>query len=109
MLSLSHHVFLEVAANLSFSKAAKALYISQPAISRHIHLLEGQYNCALFERKGNSIQLTMIGDTIYKYLQEAKEIQRKIEFEVSNLALLVICFGSSLVENFIALLSFVIR
>lgn len=85
MLSLSHLVFLEVAANLSFSKAAKALYISQPAISRHIHLLEGQYNCALFERKGNSIQLTVIGETIYRYLQEAKEIQRKIEFEVSTL------------------------
>lgn len=85
MLSLSHVVFLEVAANLSFSKAAKALYISQPAISRHIQMLEGQYNCALFERKGNTIQLTVIGETIYKYLQEAKEIQRKIEFEVSTL------------------------
>jgi DNA-binding transcriptional LysR family regulator len=85
VLSLSHLVFLEVAANLSFSKAAKALYISQPAISRHIHILEGQYNCALFERKGNSIQLTVIGDTIYRYLQEAREIQRKIEFEVSTL------------------------
>jgi len=80
-------VFLEVAANLSFSKAAKALYISQPAISRHIHLLEGQYNCALFERKGNSIQLTVIGENIYNYLLEAKEIERKIEYEVSTLKL----------------------
>ncbi|CAM4155683.1 transcriptional regulator, LysR family [Pedobacter westerhofensis] len=85
MLSLSHVVFLEVAANLSFSKAAKVLYISQPAISRHIHLLEDQYNCALFERKGNSIQLTVIGETVYKYVQEARAIQRKIEFEVSTL------------------------
>lgn len=85
MLSLSHLVFLEVAVHLSFSKAAKTLYISQPAISRHIHLLEEQYNCALFERKGNSIKLTVIGDTIYKYLQEAREIQRKIEFEASTL------------------------
>ena len=87
MISLSHRVFLEVAANLSFSKAAKALYISQPAISRHIHLLEGQYNCALFERKGNSIQLTVIGENIYNYLLEAKEIERKIEYEVSTLKL----------------------
>jgi DNA-binding transcriptional LysR family regulator len=87
LLSLSHRVFLEVAANLSFSKAAKALYISQPAISRHIHLLEGQYNCALFERKGNSVQLTVIGENIYKYLLEAKEIERKIEYEVSTLKL----------------------
>jgi len=83
VLSLTHQAFLEVASNLSFSKAAKALYISQPAISRHISIMEEQYNCALFERKGNSIQLTAIGEKIYAHLLEAREIQRKIEFEVS--------------------------
>lgn len=85
MLSLSTVVFLEVASNLSFSKAAKKLFISQPAVSRHIQLLETQYNCALFERQGNSIKLTEIGEKIYVYIQEALSIQRKIEFEVSTI------------------------
>ena len=84
MLSLSHQVFLEVATHLSFSKAAKTLFISQPAISRHIKLLEEQYHFALFERKGNNITLTPIGEKIYLYLQEAREIQRKIDYEISS-------------------------
>lgn len=83
MLSLSHLVFLEVASNLSFSKAAKKLYISQSAVSRHIQMLEGQYNCALFERNGHSISLTKLGAKILAYLIDANEIQRKIQFEVS--------------------------
>lgn len=83
MLSLSAIVFLEVASNLSFSKAAKKLYLSQPAVSRHIRQMESQYHCALFERKGNAIQLTAIGEKLYEYLQQGADIQRKIEFEVS--------------------------
>ncbi len=83
MLSLSHQVFFEVATQLSFSKAARILFISQPAISRHIKMLEEHYSLALFERKGNSIYLTPMGKKIYDYLVQAREIQRKIEYEVS--------------------------
>lgn len=36
-------VFHSVATNLSFTKASKELFISQPAISKHIHELEVQY------------------------------------------------------------------
>lgn len=85
MLSLRALVFLEVASNLSFSKASKKLFISQPAVSRHIQMLEAQYNCALFDRKGNAIQLTPIGEKIYNSFQEALNIQRSIEFEVSSI------------------------
>ena len=84
MLSFSHLVFLEVATQLSFSKAAKTLFISQPAVSRHIQLLEGQYNCALFERNGHSVTLTALGSKILEYIIDAREIQRKLEFEVST-------------------------
>lgn len=85
MLSLRTVVFLEVASNLSFSKASKKLFISQSAVSRHIQLLEAQYNCALFDRQGNTIKLTPIGEKIYNNIQEALSIQRKIEFDVSTI------------------------
>ena len=85
MLSLRTLVFLEVASNLSFSKASKKLFISQSAVSRHIQILEAQYNCALFDRRGNSIELTEIGEKIYISMQEALSIQRKIEYEVSTI------------------------
>lgn len=86
MISLTHRVFLEVAAHLSFSKASKALFISQPAVSKQIKILEDQYKLALFERKGNSILITEAGQKLYQYLLEAREIEKKIEFDLLTLS-----------------------
>jgi DNA-binding transcriptional LysR family regulator len=85
VLSVSHQVFFEVASHLSFSKAAQVLYISQPAISKHIKMLEIHYKSSLFDRKGNSILLTTVGEILYKHLQEAKQIEKNLEFEISTL------------------------
>ncbi|EHQ29982.1 LysR substrate-binding domain-containing protein [Mucilaginibacter paludis] len=86
MLSVAHQVFLEVAANLSFSKAAQVLFITQPAVSKHIKLLEDQYRVPLFERKGGSILLTKAGKILNDHLLKASEIQRKIEYDLSTLS-----------------------
>lgn len=85
MLSTSHTVFIEVAKELSFSKAAQTLFISQPAISNHIKMLEVQYQNALFNRKGNTISLTGAGEILYRYLEDALKIEQQIEFELSTL------------------------
>ncbi len=77
MIALTHRVFLEVAAHLSFSKASKALFISQPAVSKQIKILENRYKLPLFERKGNSILITEAGEKLYQYLLEAREITKK--------------------------------
>jgi len=86
MISVAHQVFLEVAANLSFSKAAHVLFITQPAVSKHIKLLEDHYKVPLFERKGGSILLTEAGKILYDHLLKASEIQRKIEYDLSTLS-----------------------
>ena len=86
MISFAHRVFIEVAANLSFSKAAQVLFITQPAISKHIKLLEDQYKVPLFERKGNSILLTEAGKKLNEYLMQAIEIERKVEYDLSVLS-----------------------
>lgn len=83
MISFAHRVFMEVAANLSFSKAAHILFITQPAISKHVKALEDQYRVPLFERKGNSITLTRAGTKLNEYLLQAVEIERKAEYELS--------------------------
>ena len=51
-------VFSSVAKNLSFTKASQELFISQPAITKHIQELETMYQTRLFERMGNKILLT---------------------------------------------------
>ena len=86
MISFSHRVFMEVAANLSFSKAAQILFVTQPAISKHIKALEDQYKVPLFERKGNSILLTEAGKKLNEYLLQATEIERKAEYDLSVLS-----------------------
>src|SRR5437588_2431199 len=86
MLSVRHQVFMEVAVNGSFSKAAKVLYISQPAISKHIKALEDHYKQTFFERKGNNIKLTTAGTILYDHLKEAKKIQNQLEFDLSTIS-----------------------
>ncbi|MPM47593.1 hypothetical protein SDC9_94304 [bioreactor metagenome] len=63
-------VFITVAENFSFSKAAGILNISQPAVTRHIKELEARYNTNLFERKGNKIYLTQAGEKVYSAFKQ---------------------------------------
>jgi DNA-binding transcriptional LysR family regulator len=82
MISFHYKVFTEVATNLSFSKAASALFISQPAVSKHIKKLEAEIGLPLFIRKGNTIGLTSSGDKLLEYLHKAKIIQGQIESDI---------------------------
>ena len=78
-------VFLSVAEHLSFSKAAEALHISQPAVSRHIKELEQRYDASLFERKGNRIYLTGAGEKVYHAFKEIARHYRNLDFEMGEL------------------------
>jgi DNA-binding transcriptional LysR family regulator len=84
MLSFKHEVFQEVARLKSFTKASQVLFISQPSISKHIKLLEEQYKVSLFERKGNTIELTNEGKILYDALLKAKAIEKQLEFDIST-------------------------
>jgi DNA-binding transcriptional LysR family regulator len=84
MLSFKHEVFLEVARQLSFTKASNVLYISQPAITKHIQQIEEQYKTSLFERKGSAIALTEAGQVLFDFLMKAKAIEKQMEYELST-------------------------
>src|SRR5947209_7063192 len=57
-------VFQAVADEGSFSRAARALYLSQPAVTQHIHALEAELGVPLFDRLGRRIALTPAGATL---------------------------------------------
>lgn len=78
-------VFYAVAKRLSFTKAAASLFITQPAVTKHIHELEQQYKNKLFERKGNRIQLTPAGELLLKHTEILQELYRNIEFDMNAL------------------------
>jgi DNA-binding transcriptional LysR family regulator len=56
--------FVTVAKCLSFTKAAEQLFISQPALSRHIRNMEEELNIQLFVRTSNGIRLTPAGSSL---------------------------------------------
>jgi len=85
MISTRHDVFLTVAQQKSFSKASQVLYISQPAISKHIKSLEEFYKTKLFDRKGIHIELTEAGRILMEKLVEVKRIQEQVEYEISTI------------------------
>ncbi|WP_068473638.1 LysR substrate-binding domain-containing protein [Saccharicrinis aurantiacus] len=78
-------VFLIVAENLSFSKAASELFISQPAVTKHIKELERKLEISVFERKGNRIYLTKAGKLAYSNLKKIEQLYQNMEFEIGRL------------------------
>lgn len=68
--------FVSVAKNGSFSQAANELFLTQPAISKRIALLESQLNSRLFDRIGRSVTLTEAGSTL---LPKARAILTELE------------------------------
>ncbi|OXA88336.1 LysR family transcriptional regulator [Flavobacterium hercynium] len=77
-------VFYTVALRLNFTKAAAELYISQPAVSKHIQELEEEYKTKLFERNGSKIALTPAGQILVEHTKNIFEIYREIEFDMSS-------------------------
>ncbi len=59
--------FVAVAEVGNVSKAAAALRLSQPALSRQIHDLEAELKVALFERTGRNLRLTGAGEDLLAY------------------------------------------
>lgn len=78
-------VFHSVATNLSFTKASKELFISQPAISKHIHELEVQYKTPLFDRVGSHIGLTHAGELLLSHTKQLLAAYRQMDFEMNLL------------------------
>ena len=79
------HVFRTAAKRLSFTKAGEDLFISQPAVTKHIHELERQLNIKLFERSGTRLKLTQAGTILLKHSEQIFKTYRDLEFEINAL------------------------
>ena len=75
-------VFQSVAKNLSFTKASQELFISQPAITKHVQELETAYQTRLFDRQGSKISLTESGKLLLEHCERILEDYKRLEYEM---------------------------
>ncbi|MEJ3647051.1 transcriptional regulator CynR [Pseudomonas bubulae] len=72
---LARHIkyFLAVAQHHSFTKAAAALHVSQPALSQQVRQLEESLSAQLFDRSGRTTRLTDAGEVYLRYARRASQ------------------------------------
>lgn len=80
-------IFCMVTELQSFSKAAKMMHMSQPAVSTHIKNLEEFYRGQLFERTPHGVALTKAGETFYAYAKRILELKDEMEQELEAVLL----------------------
>lgn len=85
MLSDSLKVFITVADKKNFSKAAKSLNLTQPAISFQIQTLEQYYQTKLFDRVNRHVKLTEAGELLLEYALSMSDLQSELERKMQQL------------------------
>lgn len=88
-----YKAFYMVAKYKNISKAADALFISQPAISKSLSHLEENLGCTLFSRTSRGVSLTADGEILYERIREAfaaieageEELRHRTELGIGQL------------------------
>ena len=78
-------VFYTVAKQLSFTKAAEQLFMTQPAVTFQVKQLEEQFNARLFERSHGKITLTPAGRLVMDYAERILALSEEMETRVGEL------------------------
>lgn len=78
-------VFHAVARHGSFTRAAEALFMTQPAVTFQIKQLEEQFNTRLFDRGHGRVTLTAAGELVMAYAERILGLTEELESRVSEL------------------------
>lgn len=78
-------VFYTVARQLSFTKAAEQLFMTQPAVTFQVKQIEEHFNARLFERSHGRIALTPAGQLVMDYAERILGLSEEMDKRVSEL------------------------
>lgn len=84
MLDTKIITLLKVVETGNYTKAAKLLGLTQPAISQHIKGIEDEYGTKVFERVGNTFILTRDGEIIVEYARSMVALTQKLKDELAD-------------------------
>jgi len=77
-------VFVEVARQKSFSRAAEKIFLTQPTVSAHIKSLEKEIGTPLLVRGQRELQLTDAGKVLFQYAQQLLNLEKKAVFAIQQ-------------------------
>jgi DNA-binding transcriptional LysR family regulator len=78
--------FVAIAEHLHFTRAAEALYVSQPTLSKQLRALEGQLRVQLLERDRRAVELTPAGAALLPHARAVIEAWTRAEQELADAA-----------------------
>jgi DNA-binding transcriptional LysR family regulator len=78
-------VFHAVARLMSFTRAAEALCMTQPAVTFQVRQLEEQYNTRLFERSHGRIALTPTGQVVFEYADRILCLNEELDTRIGEM------------------------
>lgn len=101
-----YKIFCVVGKNESFSKAAKELYMTQPAVSQAIMQLEKELDTRLFNRTPKGVSLTDEGHLLFEYAQSAIKLidvgeEKILEFKNLTAGELKIGVGDTISRHYL--------
>ncbi len=77
-------VFCTVAKVSSFTRAARLLHLTQPAVSAQVKGLEAALGVQLFNRHGRGVSLTHAGELVYDYARKILALASTMEREIAE-------------------------
>ena len=80
-----YRIFKIVAEEGNLTKASELLFISQPAVTKHIHNLENELNLKLFERTQHGMVLTKDGENLYNQIKDSVNVLSSVKDNVDQI------------------------
>lgn len=95
MQDIKMETFITVCDYQNFTKAANALGLTQPAVSRQMKSLEEYYNVDLFYFEGKKLFLTEAGKTLYHFAKNLQNDENKLKKQLKEHAVRTLYLGST--------------
>ena len=77
--------FEAIVAHGSFTRAAEALHLTQPAVTRQIASLEAELKTPLFDRLGRTVQMTSAGEALHRYAENIVRLTQEARQAVADI------------------------
>ncbi len=95
MQDIKMETFLAVCEYMNFTRAADALGLTQPAVSRQMKSLEEYYNVTLFHYEGKKCFSPLQGETLYRYAAVSRSDEKHLRKKLKEQAGRTLCLGAT--------------